>query len=185
MITVTIPTTPLRNLVLAVGTHSRVHRSFSSRGSQVDSLAAEAVVEAVVVAVGSISSGVHSSYLDCHQCGDLLLERERVEEFARSVDFYSHMLSPCPMPEDVLLLPTKIYIRLLLSLACSGQPSRRYRLSATVYSFGPFPVLRSPYQCPHRKFVLRFGISLYSEISLVSKLQSFPAMESVRPFFRL
>src|SRR5258706_15602938 len=123
MITVTIRTIPLRSLVLVVGTHSRVHRSFSSRGSQVDSLAAEAVAEAVVVVVGSISSGAHNGHLDYHQCGDLL-ERERVEEFARSVDFYSHMLSPCPMPEDVLLLPAKIYLRLFLSSACSRQSSR-------------------------------------------------------------
>ena len=131
MITVTIRTIPLRSLVLAGGTHSRVHRSFSSRGgSRVDSLAAEAVVVAVAeVVTSSISNGAHNGYMDCHQRGDLL-ERERVEEFARSVDFYSHMLSACPVPEDALLLPAKIYVLLFLSSACSRQSSRRYRLSA-------------------------------------------------------
>ena len=133
MITVTIRTIPLRSLVLAGGTHSRVHRSFSSRGgSRVDSLAAEAVVVVVAVAevvTSSISNGAHNGYMDCHQRGDLL-ERERVEEFARSVDFYSHMLSACPVPEDALLLPAKIYVLLFLSSACSRQSSRRYRLSA-------------------------------------------------------
>ena len=131
MITVTIRTILLRNLVLAGGTHSRVHRSFSSRGSLVDSLAAEAVaaVQEAVVVISSISNGAHNGYMDCHQCGDLL-ERERVEEFARSVDFYSHMLSPCPVPEDALLLLAKIYLLLFLTSPCSGLSSRRYRLSA-------------------------------------------------------
>lgn len=146
MITVMIRTILLRSLVLAEGTHSRVNRSFSSRGgSQVDSLAAEAGVEAVAVAeavTSSISNGAHNCYMDCHQCGDLS-ERERVEEFARSVDFYSHMLSACPVPEDALLLPAKIYLLLFLTSACSRQSSRRYRLSTLALDLPSSYVVRT------------------------------------------
>jgi len=78
-----------------------------------------AVVGAMVVAItSSITTGAHNIYFNCQQCGDLS-EKERVEEFARSVDHYSHMLSPCPVTEDTLLLSAIIYLPFLLSLACS------------------------------------------------------------------
>ena len=86
-------------MVLAVATHSRVHRSSSSR---VDPLA-----EAVAV-TSSISTGAHNDCLDCQQCGGLS-ERERVEEFARSVPFDSHMYLLVPCLRTLYYYPPNIY----------------------------------------------------------------------------